>query len=374
VINELVRMSVVDVFVGNYPQIDWDLYSLWVEGLTVSEAIQTLKEKGVITGQTNLEVELLVCDLNDNYRLFSLWEAMLHQPIMFSEQLVYQIDCETQNVLVEKYYDLDSQVVREILGRKLTGRLRKDLDEVSEKTGVSLKSCRRQFDNIKRVHRVVEEMPGVFQANIKAQFLLPDYLAEKYSVLVFVACHRFEAAKKKLSFLTFEDFSLVCKEVMTNWTLHGQHVDESGEPVLDKDFFYNLRDLKMLAEKEKEHRYAVCQILGKANLGQRSMSEIEANFKTLNKNLLNIGMNLYNNKEVKDLFVNVVDKVVEPVRQCRLSMEDLSLFLTTYTNVVMEGTITIESSLKVSFGKFMQTITIIVTTFYRSCTPKTGAP
>jgi len=25
-------MSVVDVFVGNYPVIDWELYSLWVEG------------------------------------------------------------------------------------------------------------------------------------------------------------------------------------------------------------------------------------------------------------------------------------------------------------------------------------------------------
>ena len=26
------KMSGIDVFVGNYPVIDWDLYSLWVEG------------------------------------------------------------------------------------------------------------------------------------------------------------------------------------------------------------------------------------------------------------------------------------------------------------------------------------------------------
>ena len=34
--------------------------------------------------------------------------------------------------------------MRELLGKKLTGRLRKDLDDISEKTNVPLKSCRRQ--------------------------------------------------------------------------------------------------------------------------------------------------------------------------------------------------------------------------------------
>ena len=43
-----------------------------------------------------------------------------------------------------RYYQFDKRVVREILGKKLTGRLRKDLDDVSDKTKVSLKSCRRQ--------------------------------------------------------------------------------------------------------------------------------------------------------------------------------------------------------------------------------------
>lgn len=34
--------------------------------------------------------------------------------------------------------------MRELLGHKLTQRQRKDLDEISEKTGVRIKSCRRQ--------------------------------------------------------------------------------------------------------------------------------------------------------------------------------------------------------------------------------------
>ena len=47
-------------------------------------------------------------------------------------------------VFLIRYYQFDKEVVRELLGKKLTGRLRKDLDDVSEKTNIPLKSCRRQ--------------------------------------------------------------------------------------------------------------------------------------------------------------------------------------------------------------------------------------
>lgn len=41
-----------------------------------------------------------------------------------------------------RYYAFDDAVIRELLGKKLSSRHRKDLDEVSEKTHVQLKSCR----------------------------------------------------------------------------------------------------------------------------------------------------------------------------------------------------------------------------------------
>lgn len=283
-------MSGIDVFVGNYPLIDWQLYDLWVEGNNEREALTAVKDRLVSGVGAGVQFELLLSDLHDNYRLFSLWETMLHQPIMFTDQLVFQLDSDTQNLLIEKYYALDGSVLRELIGRKFSSRLRKDLDETSEKTKVSLRSCRRQFDNIKRVFRTVEEMPGNFLQNIKTTFLLPEKLAEQYSVVVFIACHRFEIVKKKLNYLSFEDFSSVCKVIMTEWTCSGVDVDENGDPCLDRDFFYNLRDLKLLLEKEKDHRYAVCQVLGKTNMKQRSLSEVEANFKNINKNILSIGL------------------------------------------------------------------------------------
>ena len=43
-----------------------------------------------------------------------------------------------------RYYQFDEVIIREILGKKLSGRNRKDLDDVNEKTKMSLKKCRRQ--------------------------------------------------------------------------------------------------------------------------------------------------------------------------------------------------------------------------------------
>ena len=119
------------------------------------------------------------------------------------------------------------------------------------------------------------------------------------------------------------------------------------------------------------------------------MSEVEANFKNINKNIIwigedkgcidiesitlqlwfcsfSVGQSLYNNKEVKDLFVNVVDKIVEPVRQYKLSSEDLTQFLTAYLQAVTEGSLAVDKELVANFSKFMKTLTVIILTFYKS--------
>jgi hypothetical protein len=56
-------------------------------------------------------------------------------PSMFSDK----IKCV---VHLYRYYEFDDAVIRELLGKKLSSRHRKDLDEVSEKTSLLLKSCR----------------------------------------------------------------------------------------------------------------------------------------------------------------------------------------------------------------------------------------
>ncbi len=76
--------------------------------------------------------------------------------------------------------------------------------QVSDKCGVTLKSCRRQFDNIKRVFKSIEEMPGKYVSNVERHFGLSRALAEKYATVVFIASFRFEINKRKLNSLSFE--------------------------------------------------------------------------------------------------------------------------------------------------------------------------
>ena len=56
----------------------------------------------------------------------------------------------------------------------------------------------------------------------------------------------YHALKISLGLLYFfPSFFKVCVtyicQVMLHWSPEGQHVDDSGEPLLDKDFFYTLR-------------------------------------------------------------------------------------------------------------------------------------
>ena len=82
------------------------------------------------------------------------------------------------NFLYIRYYEFDNVVVRELLGKKLTTRLRKDLDDISERTGIPLKSCKRQYDNIKNIFKAVEDLTGDLVNNIKTEFLLSEKLSK----------------------------------------------------------------------------------------------------------------------------------------------------------------------------------------------------
>jgi hypothetical protein len=110
-----------------------------------------------------------------------------------------------------RYYEIDDIVVREFLGKKLSSKHRKDLDEVSEKTSIAIKSCRlvliiiyqisfmfikicfknkfdfrRQFDNVKRVFKAVEELQGSVIQNISSIFLLSEDLAKYVKMFIYI--------------------------------------------------------------------------------------------------------------------------------------------------------------------------------------------
>lgn len=143
----------------------------------------------------NFSDDVIISDILDQYRTFALIERLLPCPAKLSEDWTFRMAEATKATLVEKFYDFDDAVMRAILGKKLSARSRKDLDEVSKKLGKSLKSCRRQFDNFKRIYKTIDGLPGDMVVNIRSHFLLSERLAQKYAN--YICYNRFELNKRR---------------------------------------------------------------------------------------------------------------------------------------------------------------------------------
>ncbi|XP_036785422.2 acidic fibroblast growth factor intracellular-binding protein isoform X1 [Manis pentadactyla] len=330
--------SELDIFVGNTTLIDEDVYRLWLDGYSVSDAVALRVRSGILE-QTGATAAVLQSDTMDHYRTFHMLERLLHAPPKLLHQLIFQIPPSRQALLIERYYAFDEAFVREVLGKKLSKGTKKDLDDISTKTGITLKSCRRQFDNFKRVFKVVEEMRGSLVDNIQQHFLLSDRLARDYAAIVFFANNRFETGKKKLQYLSFGDFAFCAELMIQNWTLGavGEAPTDPDSQVddmdmdLDKEFLQDLKELKVLvADKDllDLHKSLVCTAL-RGKLGV--FSEMEANFKNLSRGLVNVAAKLTHNKDVRDLFVDLVEKFVEPCRSDHWPLNDVRLFLNQYS-------------------------------------------
>lgn len=322
----------LDVFVGNTTIIDVEVYQLWLDGYTVADAVRTRMDCRAVL-ECDVSAEVLFSDTMDQFRTFQMCERFLHCPTKLANQLMFQIPPQTQSMVIERYYEFDNGFAREVLGKKLSKGTKRDLDDVSSKTGIPLKSCRRQFENFKRVFKVVEELKGSLVENIQHHFLLSDTLARDYAAIVFFANSRFETGKRKLQYLSFQDFAFCAGQLISYWTVGAvDSVVEDMDVDLEKDFLLELKDIKILiTDKDMldQHKSLVCAALrGKIKV----FSEMEANFKNLSRGLVNIASKLTHTKDVRDLFIDLVERFIEPCRSDRWSIGDLRLFLTHYTN------------------------------------------
>ncbi|XP_021120231.1 acidic fibroblast growth factor intracellular-binding protein isoform X5 [Heterocephalus glaber] len=155
--------------------------------------------------------------------------------------------------------------------------------------------------------------------------------------------------KKKLQYLSFGDFAFCAELMIQNWTLGAvdSQVDDMDVD-LDKEFLQDLKELKVLvADKDllDLHKSLVCTALrGKLSV----FSEMEANFKppasgaedrtpripapqNLSRGLVNVAAKLIHNKDVRDLFVDLIEKFVEPCRSDHWPLNDVRLFLNQYS-------------------------------------------
>ena len=92
----------VDVFVGNSTIVDSEIYQLWVDGNSAREAADILQQRGILQ-QCCANMDLLMSDVLDHYRTFHMLERLLHTPLKLTEEWTFQMELNTQKMLIEKY-------------------------------------------------------------------------------------------------------------------------------------------------------------------------------------------------------------------------------------------------------------------------------
>lgn len=91
--------------------------------------------------------------------------------------------------------------------------------------------------------------------------------------MVFVAVNRFETNKRKLQYLNFGDFYHCAHQMIVHWSstasCHATLVRNQLETEMeietdldvDRGFLHDLREVRILLDKEKEHKHLVCSQL-----------------------------------------------------------------------------------------------------------------
>jgi hypothetical protein len=115
---------------------------------------------------------------------------------------------------------------------------------------------------LKRITRLVEDMKGSLLKNIIENFCLPIKMAEQYAAIVFLTKNQFEISKKKLNHLMLDDFIYCSNQMIKNWSAGSSNEYEAD---FSKDFLINLKDLKIITEREyiDDHKKLVISAISK---------------------------------------------------------------------------------------------------------------
>eukprot|EP00903_Cladosiphon_okamuranus_P011981 g11252.t1 len=368
------EVSASNARMGKLPAISKVQLSYRRRGSTAEETSQD----EALSQRRQLE-SLFAKDTADTYRVFDTMEHFLRQPEHLRGQLQVQLGGTTQAWMVERYHELDESVLREILGKKVTSKTRKDLDDVSELTNVPLRSCHRQYDNIQRLLGNLEDsvaLPHLSVAKeVQDKLGLPLWLAARYTAVVFLLHVRFhvQRAKRPTAHMTAYDLCWSAMGMLNYWVGDGkflaafEEAETKGsgprsracnDPVggdqsrreewqeamqqgllgvhgleFDKKWIRLLRVIKtQLFGDYRSNLFDLLRRHAMTDLKEGGMlpptvEAISQNFRSTVKALASIGSGLSMSREYRDVFEDLIEKVGNPLRDAGVGLRDTVFLL-----------------------------------------------
>ncbi|KAI8894268.1 acidic fibroblast growth factor binding protein [Globomyces pollinis-pini] len=320
------------VFCSNTLVIDRNSWNAFLSGLSVQQAIQRANRSNKSDDTKFIQVASLI---TTQYRNFEMLEVFLHHPKVLTTQLIFSLNSKTKMTLIQSYYCIEPKVVRELLGKKLTHRVRKELEDISMKTNIPILGCRRMFDNLKRIIKKVEDVEGDIILIIMNHFLLSKELASQYAHVIFINHYKLDTTKRKLSVLKFGDFEYVASVFLDYFIANPSSWEE-----LDSVFIEDCRGLKStLSHKDTMENLRLILLGHLASQELQSMADkVTSNaFKIMLRNIIGIGVSLGNSKEVRDLFLIFIEKIVESCISLGWTGQEFDIFVRSLLEVISNG-------------------------------------
>lgn len=368
------------------PPFEEDVFLRWVKGEKADQQHNRTDSTSIFQFRHPVHPSF-IDDLSrvEQYRVFDVLEHFICEPLLLNSQMVIQIQSNVQKFIVQKYWGLNDSVVREIVYKRLN-KSRKDLDDVSDSTGLNLKSVTRQFDNLKRIYTFIED--NQWQCNmlssIENKFLLDPLLARKYSCVLFLQYSKFNLTSKRRMLRVFGDGLEKCaaltlvflasdsdsffKSVLSEFFMKNKDssteviisspvdyyydillLDDNCWPIvwqifscidtveLDKQLLINLRDLRTILTGEILD--SACLLVRQAifaNGGTLASKRLldPPRIRTILKSLMQIGGHLSQTREFRDMLEDFLTKIVEPLEEASLTPQEIHIFLVCCSNIV----------------------------------------
>jgi len=176
-----------------------EVFNLWLDCIPKNEAVDKLLESYIKDSKwpeiaeqhkDNLK-ELFDSDTTDQYRMFTVLERYLKEPLRLRTQRVCYLDSRTQRVLIRNYYNLDPQRILDLIKLYRDQRGRSHAHKPLPKRNGGMSPLTRQLRNVQRIEAVLKD--NKYQGNvlelIQGDFCLSPDVAADYAHLIFFLHH-----------------------------------------------------------------------------------------------------------------------------------------------------------------------------------------
>lgn len=380
--------TVLDCFVTDEIVLDKLAFTEWVAGRQAADAAREKERdlamwlhhaqpphriENAFDPKWTMSRKINMQECAEQFQLYEWITPALNEPTQFRTQSLFVLQPVDVAYMIETYYSYDEAVMRDLLGKSLTKAAMRDIQDQAEMLGIKVNSTRRQFDNLKRILTRIEQQmlankgapaSRSILTGITQDFMLSIELASQYQHIAFLCYNKIETSKSGLNVLDFAEFSSLAGVVMAKWgsedslDLDSDFTDMmrlAKETLMDRELANDFRKHVMALFRISLHDSAEAPLfaqgsmaaLGKEQLYYRHMlSGVERNHLNLSRAVAQIGSGLQEWREIRDLFVDVNEKILAPLDASDLTLEQVVTLLGAMDKALATCAITTKSKTK----------------------------